>query len=247
MKKLLSALSLTTATMTLAPAAVQAAPLDAGQQQQVRELIRSTLVENPDILVEAINELRKQELEAQQNAQKAGLDARQAELFDNPNDPIIGNPKGKLSLVYFSDYNCSFCKRQEPVLEQMVNTYPELKIIFKELPVLGESSREAAEMALAAYALDKKKYHQLHLRLMSKTGGPHDSNSIAAALRAEGFDVEAVRKKITPAIKAQVDNNLRLSSELGIRGTPALVFKDEILGGFTQADALSGQIKKRLR
>ena len=247
MKKLLSAISLATATLALTPAVSQAAPMDAEQQQQVRELIRSTLVENPDILVEAINELRKREVEAQQNAQKAGLDARKAELFDNPADPFIGNGKAKLSLVYFGDYNCGFCKRQDPVLEQMVKAFPDLKIIYKELPVLGESSREAAEMALAAYNMDKSKYHSVHQRLMSKTSGPHDSASIAAALKTEGFDVETVKKNITPAIKTQIDNNQRLAAELGIRGTPALVFEDEVLGGFTQEDALSEQIKKRLK
>ena len=247
MKKLLSAISLVTATMMLTPTAAQAAPLDADQQQQVRELIRSTLVENPDILVEAINELRKREMDAQKNAQKAGLDARKAALFDNPEDPFIGNPKGKLNLVYFGDYNCGFCKRQDPVLEQMAKAFPDLKIIYKELPVLGDSSREAAEMALAAFSIDKTKYHSLHQRLMSRTGGAHDTASISAALKAEGFDVEAVKKQVTPAIKAQVENNLRLASELGIRGTPALVFEDEVLGGFTQAEPLSEHIKMRLK
>lgn len=245
MKKLFSAITLITAT-SLLPASLQATPLDAEQQQQVRELVRSTLVENPDILVEAINELRKRELEAQQNAQKAGLDARKAELFDNPADPFIGNPNGKLSMVYFADYNCGFCKRQDPVLDAMVKQYPDLKIIYKELPVLGETSREAAELVLAAHKANPDIYQKLHQRLMSRPGG-HDSTSIAVALRAEGLDAEALKQSIDADIKASIDNNLRLASELGIRGTPAIVFADEVLGGFTNADQLSVKIKERLK
>lgn len=248
MKKLFSTLSLIliTASTMLISAPSLAAPLDTAQQQQVRELIRSTLVENPEILVESLNEMRKREMEVQQNVRKAGLESNKAELFNNPDDPFIGNPNGKLSMVYFADFNCGFCKRQDPILEKMVQTYPDLKIIFKELPVLGPSSREAAELILAAYKTDKKTYKKLQQRLMAKPGA-HDTASITAAIQAEGLDVEALRKKVDAKVKAQIDNNLRLASELGIRGTPAMVFTDEIVGGFTDADQLSDKIKARLK
>ncbi|MET4696022.1 DsbA family protein [Endozoicomonas lisbonensis] len=245
MKKLFSTITLVAAATATAPSSLQAAPLDADQQQQVRELIRSTLVENPDILVEAINELRNRELQAQEDARKASLEAKKDELFNTPGDPFIGNPKGKLAMVYFADYNCGFCKRQDPVLEQMVKQYPDLKVIYKELPVLGETSREAAELVLAAHANHPDIYQKLHQRLMSKPGG-HDSASIAAALKAEGLDAEALKKKVDTNIRAKVDNNIRLASELGIRGTPAMVFADEVLGGFTNAEQLSEKIKSRL-
>ena len=245
MKKLLCAITLVTAASAITPSSLQAAPLDADQQQQVRELVRSTLVENPDILVEAINELRKRELQAQEDARTSSLEARKDELFNTSDDPFTGNPKGKVAMVYFTDYNCGFCKRQGPVLEQMVKQYPDLKVIYKELPVLGETSREAAELILAAHASHPDMYQKLHHRLMSKPGG-HNSASIAAAFKAEGLDAEALKKKVDNNIRTKVDNNLRLASELGIRGTPAMVFADEVLGGFTNADQLSEKIKSRL-
>ncbi|UYM14233.1 DsbA family protein [Endozoicomonas euniceicola] len=245
MKKLLSAITLVAVASTITPFSVQAAPLDGQQQQQVRELVRSTLVENPDILVEAISELRKRELQAQENAQKTSLEAKKDELFNTPGDPFIGNPKGKVAMVYFADYNCGHCKRQDLILEQMVKQHPDLKIIYKELPVLGGASREVAELVLAAHKNHPDVYQKLHQRLMSRPGR-HDSTSIAAAFKAEGLDIETLKKKVDNNIKAKIDNNLRLASELGIRGTPATVFADEVLGGFTKADQLSEKIKSRL-
>ncbi|AMO58164.1 metal resistance protein [Endozoicomonas montiporae CL-33] len=243
MKKLFSTITLLTAVSTITP--LSAAPLDADQQQLVRELVRSTLIENPEIFVEVMGELQKRERQAQADAQRASLDNNKDRLFNTSGDPFIGNPKGKLSMVYFADYNCGFCKRQDPILEQMVKQYPDLKIIYKELPVLGETSREAAELVLAAHQHHPDIYQKLHQRLMAKPGG-HDSASIAAAFKAEGLDVDELRKKVDGTIKATIDNNQRLAAELGIRGTPAMVFADEILGGFTNADQLSDKVKSRL-
>ena len=245
MKRHLFALSLISASMMLPSAPSVAAPLDAEQQQQVKEMIRSTLVENPDILVEAMAELRKRELVAQQNAQKQQLTSNYNELFNKPGDPFIGNPKGKVTMVYFSDFNCGFCKRQDPVLEQMVKQFPDLKIIYKDFPVLGESSVEAAELALSAHKMNPGVYHKLHQRLMSKAG-PHNSASIAAAAKAEGLNVDKLKKNIDNAIKQRISENRQLATELGVRGTPALVFADEVVGGYTEAGPLSDKIKARL-
>ncbi|MGI9273883.1 MAG: DsbA family protein [Endozoicomonas sp.] len=235
------------AGLLLLPLSLQAAPLDAEQQQQVRELVRKTLVENPEILVEAINELKKSEAEAQKQAEKKVIEARARELFQNPDDPSRGpaSDKARLTMVYFGDFNCGFCKRQDPVLEKLAKDFPELRIVYKELPVLGESSREAASLALAVDRSDSSKYFQVHNRLMAKPG-QHDSTSIAAALKAEGFDVKTLKQKVDSRINQQLDDNLRLASELGIRGTPAMVFPDRIVGGFITEAALADMIRERL-
>ena len=235
------------AGLLLLPLSLQASPLDAGQQQQVRELVRKTLVENPEILIEAINELKKKEAVAQKQAEKKVIEARSRDLFHNPGDPSRGpaSEKAKLTMVYFGDFNCGFCKRQEPILEKLATQFPGLRIVYKELPVLGESSREAASMALAAYQSDASKYFQIHQRLMSKPG-QHDTASIAAALKVEGFDAQVLKKKVDSKITQQLDNNLRLASELGIRGTPAMVFPDRVVGGYTEEAALADMIRERL-
>ncbi|WP_257275115.1 MULTISPECIES: DsbA family protein [unclassified Endozoicomonas] len=232
-----------TTTLLMGSLNLQAEPLDDQQQQEVRELVRKTLIENPDILVEAMNELRKREIAAQQNAEKQMLEARQKVLFENPENPIMGNPEAKVTIAYFGDYNCGFCKRQDPILKKIVKENPDVKIVIKELPVLGPESREAAEMALATFKQDKGKYLPVNQRLMSKPGR-HSSSTIKAALKAEG--IEADNLKVDESVTQQLDENLRLAQELGIRGTPALVFPDEVLRGFTEEGALKEMIKQRL-
>ncbi|WP_062268544.1 DsbA family protein [Endozoicomonas arenosclerae] len=232
-----------TTTLLMGSFNLQAATLDDQQKQEVRELVRKTLVENPDILVEAMNELRKQEVAAQQNADKQMLTARHKDLFENPENPVIGNPKAKLTIAYFGDYNCGYCKRQDPVLKKIVEENPNVKIVVKELPILGPESREAAEMALATFKQDKEKYLSVNQRLMSKPGR-HSSGSIKAALKAEGVDSEKL--KVDESVSKQINENLRLAQDLGIRGTPALVFPDEVLRGYTEEAALKEMIKQRL-
>ncbi|KEQ17010.1 DsbA family protein [Endozoicomonas numazuensis] len=232
-----------TTTLLMSSLNLQAAPLDDLQKQEVRELVRKTLVENPDILVEAMNELRKQEVVAQQNADQKMLKSRHKDLFENPENPVIGNPKAKLTIAYFGDYNCGYCKRQDPVLKKIVEQNPDVKIVIKELPILGPESREAAEMALATFKQDKSKYLTVNQRLMSKPGR-HSSGSIKAALKAEGINSDKL--KVDESVSRQINDNLRLAQDLGIRGTPALVFPDEVLRGYTEEAALKEMIKKRL-
>ncbi|WP_448218176.1 DsbA family protein [Endozoicomonas sp. 2B-B] len=230
-------------TLLMGSLNIQAQSLDDQQKQEVRELVRKTLVENPDILVEAMNELRKREIAARQSAETQMLEDRQKQLFENPENPIMGNPKAKVTIAYFGDYNCGFCKRQDPILKKIVEENPDVKIVVKELPVLGPESREAAEMALATFKLDKDKYLSVNQRLMSRPGR-HTSSSIKAALKAEGVDSDKL--KVDESVTQQLDENLRLAQELGIRGTPALVFPDEVLRGYTEEGVLKEKIKQRL-
>lgn len=221
-----------------------AAPLDAEQQKQVQELVRKTLVENPEIIVEAINELKRKEMETQREVEKNILSSRAEELFNNPADPVLGNPKGKVAIAYFGDFNCGYCKRQDPILEKLAKDFPDLKIVYKQLPVLGPESTEAAQLALAAFKKDPKNYFEIHNRLMSKPGR-HTSESIKAALKAEGVD--ASKLNVTDDIKKQLENNMRIAQDLGIRGTPALVLQDTILRGYTEEPQLAEMVKARLK
>ncbi|WP_263080486.1 DsbA family protein [Endozoicomonas sp. Mp262] len=241
MKKILALFILISHSLFL-----QAATLDQEQQDQVRQLIRQTLMEHPDIIVDAINELRKQEYQKQLKDQKAALELNKKALFEDRNDPYRGAEKPKLTITYFSDFNCGFCKRQDPILDTILEKFPEVRIVYKDLPILGESSREAATLALAAYQQDPKSYVKLHKTMMAKPGR-HDSHSIATAFKSENIDIEVLKKMDHKKIGQQLDNNVQLATQLGIQGTPALVFPDHIQGGFTDAEQLEKMIKERLQ
>ena len=242
MKKSFAAL----ATTLLLPLSVQAAPLDKQQKEEVQQLVRETLMENPEILVEVINELKKKEQQQQAKTQGSALQNSYQELFNDSADPYAGPIDAKLSIVYFGDMNCGYCKKQDPVLDSIASKYPNVKIIYKDLPILSPSSREAAAVALAAHQKQSSTYLPLHKRLMSSTE-LITSDIIAKSAKEEGLDFEQLKKAITPEINEQLDGNIRLAQKLGIRGTPALIFQDEILGGFIEETALAAAIDKRLK
>lgn len=247
MKKLIAI----AATALIIPLSSQAASLDQEQQQQVKELVREALLENPEIFIEVVSELKKREETARAQTQNSTLISHQAELFNNSNDPFAGSKQPKLSIVYFGDVNCGFCKKQDPVLEALVKAYPDIKIIYKDLPILGPSSREAAALLLAAKAMSNAKesnesYLSLHKQFMTHPAR-HDSQSIANSVKVLGLNLEELNKTIGDDINQQLDNNIMLAQRLGITGTPALVFPDEVVGGFTNEGALKEMIEQRLK
>ncbi len=244
MKKTLTlTLTLTlTSALLMGSFNLQAASLDDSQKQEVKDLVRKTLVENPDILIEAMNELRKKEVAVQQQSDQQILSARSQALFGNSDNPVIGNPNAKLTIAYFTDYNCQYCKRQDPILRKITEENPNVKFVIKETPILGPASTEATQYSLATFNQQKDKYTTIGHRLMSKPG-KHNSNSIKAAFKAEGIDVKKL--EINAAVAKQINDNLKLFQELGLRGTPAIVFPDEMLRGYTDESVLREMIKER--
>lgn len=227
----------------------QAATLDEQQQQQVKQLVRETLLEQPEIFIDVINELRKREEIAKTQALNSILTSSNAELFHNPSDPYAGASKPELSIAYFGDVNCGYCKRQSPVLSSLVEAYPNLRVIYKDLPILGPSSREAAALSLAARALaggGNDAYLALHNQFITHSGRRHDDNSIASSVKKAGLNLQALQKAVDTSIDQQLDNNIKLAQRLGINGTPALVFPDEVIDGFTSEDKLKEMIEQRL-
>ncbi|WP_066015431.1 DsbA family protein, partial [Endozoicomonas atrinae] len=208
MKKLLAI----AATALILPISSQAASLDREQQKQVKELVREALLENPEIFIEVVNELKKKEEVARTQAQNSVLTSSMTELFNNSDDPFAGSSKPKLSIVYFGDVNCGFCKQQDPVLEALVKDYPDLKIIYKDLPILGPSSREAAALSLAARAEGNDAYLALHKQLISHPAR-HDSNSIASSVRKQGLNLDALKNAVDSDINKQCHHRCNKSSK----------------------------------
>lgn len=227
----------------------QAATLDKQQQQQVKQLVRETLLEQPEIFIEVVNELKKREEIARTQAKNSLLTSSNAELFRNTNDPYSGAAEPELSIVYFGDINCGYCKRQSPILAALVKSNPTLRIIYKDLPILGPSSREAAALSLAARNLadgSNDAYMGLHNQFIAYSSGRHDTGSITDAVNSQGLDLQTLRGAVDATIYQQLDSNIKLAEQLGISGTPALVFPDEIIPGFVSEADLQKMIDQRL-
>ncbi|ELX8380850.1 DsbA family protein [Providencia vermicola] len=222
-------------------ATAHAAPLTADQEAQVRKLVRDTLVENPEILEEAIVALQAKQGEKQQAQMKETLKAEHDKLFNDPASPRIGAKDAKLVLVNFTDYNCPFCKRFDPQLEEIVKKYPDVAVVIKPLPFKGKTSVESSQLALTLWEKDPKAFQALHQKFMQKQGMLTDEN-IKQALKATGNEKLVANDKSMETIRT----NMMLAEKLGVNGTPATLVGDEMIPGAIDTQQLEAIVKAQL-
>lgn len=225
--------ALATAPTRLASAGQAPSPAD---RSAFGKSIREYLLANPEVLVEAMQELeRRQDSQREAVAQK-GVQENQAELFRDPDSPIGGNPNGNVVVVDFNDYQCPYCKRAHQAVKSVLAADGNVKVIYKDLPILGEASKIAA---LAALASTKQGKHQaLHDALM-ENNGKLDRDRILEIAVSAGLDRAQLEKDMQdPKLKQIIDRNLALASALGVRGTPAFVIGKQFVPGAVDATTL---------
>ena len=198
--------------------------------------IREYLIANPEVLVEAMQELeRKQDSQRDSQAQKA-IQENQSELLRDPDSPIAGNPDGDVTVVEFNDYQCPYCKRAHLAVKSTLASDGKVKLVIKDLPILGEPSRIAALAALAARA--QGKHLAFHNALMEYSG-KIDRDKIMEIAASVGLDIARLQKDMDdPKLKQIIERNMALASALGVRGTPAFVVGNQFVPGAVDADSL---------
>lgn len=208
------------------------------QTDAIRAIIREYLTRNPDVILEAIEALKaRDQADAESRARRA-LVSRQADLLNDPGSPVAGNPKGDVTIVEFFDYRCPYCKRVHPTIQALLRDDKNLRFVYKEWPILGESSVYAARAALAARS--QGKYISFHGALMEVRGNL-DEAAVHRAAAAAGLD-DSQLKRDMEAQAAELDQifarNNDLARSLGITGTPAFVIGDVIIRGATDMDSM---------
>ena len=222
---------------TTKPGRLAAASADvAPDRAALGKTIREYLLANPEVLVEAMQELeRKQDGQRDAVAQK-GVQENQAELFRDSDSPIGGNPNGDVVIVDFNDYQCPYCKRTHQAMKSVVAADGKVKTIYKDLPILGEASKVAAIAALAS--VKQGKHTAFHNALM-EFSGKLDRDKILEIAGSVGIDRAQLEKDMEdPKLKRTIERNLELASALGIRGTPAFVIGKQFVPGAVDAAAL---------
>jgi protein-disulfide isomerase len=206
------------------------------QRKEIEGLIRDFLVNHPDVLADAIQAAdEKLKRDAKDKAARALADHR-AEVFDDPQTPVAGNPQGDVTLVEFFDYRCPYCKQVQPGIEKLLREDHQLRVVYKEFPVLGPESNLAAHVALAARKQDK--YAAFHTAMMATTGRI-DEAVIYKVAASVGLDVDQLKQDTkSPEIDQLLKANLNLATLLDIDGTPAFVIGEAIIPGALDYDGL---------
>ncbi len=192
------------------------------EKTQIEGIVRQYLINNPEVLVEAMQVLqRRQYEEAQQTVKKTQQNAPQyvSALFNQSDDPMAGNPNGKVTIVEFFDYQCPHCVDMAPVMDAIIKANPNVRVVFKEFPIRGAMSELAARAALAANK--QGKYYQFsHALLINRQ--PLSEEVIFNIAKEQGLNVEQLKKNMNDAaVEKQLKSNIKLAQELKLFGTPA--------------------------
>lgn len=204
--------------------------------------VRAYLLSHPEVIMEALQVLEARRTAAEAEATKKTIGERHDELFNDPQTPTGGNPSGDATLVEFFDYNCPYCKRVAPTVTALTEDDPDLRLVYKEIPILGPDSQFAARAALAAD--QQGQYLAFHEALMS-SGEKVTEARVLEIARQVGLDVERLQRDMTdPSIDAAIQRNLALASALGITGTPSFVIGDRIVPGAADQTTLEGLVTR---
>jgi len=214
------------AAISVAYAAPTTTSFTPAQVAQLHTIIHDYLVANPQVLVEASQVLQAQQEKKMEASAMSGIAANKTALFDNAESPSMGSKNAPVTLVEFFDYQCGHCREMEPEIEKLIAQDKNLHIIFKELPIFGGMSTDAAKAALAAN-MQPGKYYMFHNLLLTSEGGLTKEKVMDLAQKA-GLNIATLNKDMaSPVVDKQIRDNFKLAQALKIMGTPTFVITNK--------------------
>lgn len=204
------------------------APASGQDRAAIERVVHDYILSHPEIIPEAM-----QKLQDKQAAQ--AIDTHRAALETPFAGAWAGAKNGDVTLVEFFDYACGYCRASVPDVDRLLAADPKVRVVFRELPILGDESDEAARVSLAAAR--QGKFLAFH-RKMYAAARPSKA-SIASAQAASGLDAAGVAAAHDdPTVKAEIARNIDLARTLGLSGTPSFIVGDQVLSGAVGYDAL---------
>ncbi len=200
--------------------------------------VREYLLANPEVVIEAVEAYQKKQEMADAEKAKENLKTHKDFLYKADKDatPEVGNPDATVTVVEFFDYNCGYCKRALKEVQSVLAEDKDVRFVFKDMPILSPQSQTAAHWSLAAQR--QGKYFEFHQKVMNHQGGISET-SLAEIAKEVGLDVEKMKKDAAdPKIAEIVMQNVKVATDLGLRGTPAFIINDRVIGGYIELEEM---------
>ena len=213
--------------------------MTSADRETLQEEIKRYILENPDIIFEAANLVRKREAELEIQRDKDIIQANFEEVFYDNYSYVGGNPDGDITLVEFVDYKCGYCRKASEIVREFLKTDQNIRFVVKEFPILGDASLISSKFAIAVKNVGgSKKYKLVHDILLTLTADPSE-----AYLRRIATELELNPKQLFEAMESEpVLQELARTSELArklqVSGTPTFILDEQLLRGFVPLDVL---------
>lgn len=215
--------------------------LSPADEEAVRHIIREYLLENPEVIAEAIMILQERDEAARQSQQADAVRANHDKLVNDGVSVILGNPKGDVTLVEFYDYQCPYCRRGHADVLRLIDSDANLRVVYKQLPIKDVPGAEpgsliAARMAMAA---DRQGlFRAFHAEVM-RTPMPLTEAKLTDAAQRVGLDLRRLRLDMQDkAITNSIRDNMFMARDIGITGTPTYVIGEHVIVGALGFEAL---------
>ena len=211
--------------LVVAPACSQTS-VDTADKEAIEKIVHDYIMENPNIVMDAL-------VQHEENEDWRSINEVRTAIYEERRDASIGPANAKVTIVEFFDYNCGYCKRTTDWISETLEKYPnDVRVIFKESPVLESRTRTSANAAKAALAADKQgKYLEMHVALMAASS--LSDKKIDAIAEEIGLDVKQLRSDMeNPALQEHIDDTMTLVRKIRpFGGTPFFLFEDDYLAG----------------
>ncbi|MCA3446590.1 MAG: thioredoxin domain-containing protein [Rhodobacter sp.] len=235
----LIAASLVLALSCAVPARADLTDMTPAERESFRAEVKAYLLENPEVLIEAMDVLtaRQAELEAQNDA--ALLQKHAAEIFNDPASWVGGNPEGDITVVEFTDYRCGYCRKAYDEVAELVKSDGNIRFVVKEYPILGEESLISARFAIAVRQVGGDAlYDKAHDALIRMRGDP-TPDTLGKLARDLGLDPASILARMdSDEVAAVIAANRALGEQLQINGTPTFVINDTMVRGYVPLDGM---------
>jgi protein-disulfide isomerase len=201
--------------------------------------VRAYLLENPNVIMEAVAILQEQDAAQAAQSDQDLLIANAAALYESPHDLILGNPEGDITMVEFLDYRCGYCKKAHPEVNALLETDGNIKLIVKEFPILGEASVLASRFALATKLVEGDEAYALVHEMLMGEGNNITEGSLKRMVRGMDLDTDAITAHMDSEEVTQIiAQNHALGQAMGINGTPSFTIGTEMLRGYVPFDGM---------
>ena len=212
-------------------------------KEELDKYIYEYIMENPEVILESVDKLR-QKMQEDASVDDEFLKQNFIEMANNNNIPFMGSDNPKVTIIEFFDYNCGYCKKSLEAITELLRSEFDLKVSFRDYPILSPSSRTAAKAALAARK--QGKYFALHSALMSMQGNLNEDKIFKAASNLE-INISKLKEDMNEIdIEKILQENEDLARKLNIRGTPTFIINGKLYAGALELNKLKSIINESM-
>ena len=211
--------------------------------KDIDEKIKDFLLNNPEIILQSLENFEKKKIAEKKRLNNQIIADNKKLIFNSKNGMYSGNLESKNVIIEFFDYNCSYCKKAHKDILKIEENQKNVKVIYKNFPILSESSKKLAEIALLIAKESNEKFNKFH-NLIMNTRGLVNKDQLKDILVGLGIDQDKLESNLNSEyIKNQLLKDRELAEKLALRGTPAFIVNDKLFFGYIGYDELVSHIK----